>query len=66
MAKTSTVTLLPVYNGKHTYIEANVDGSEYVVHHGPNKAHRKTFKGESAWSNAQRFAWDLGDLTCNL
>ena len=53
------------FNGKHTTVLVSKDG-DYVVKHGPNKALRKTFKGESAWSNAQRFCWDQGDLTCYL
>ena len=54
-----------LFNGKHTTVLTTTNG-DYIVKHGPNKALRKTFKGESAWSNAQRFCCDAGDLTCNL
>lgn len=54
-----------LFNGKYTTVLTNANG-DYIVKHGPNKALRKTFKGESAWSDAQRFCWDAGDLTCNL
>lgn len=54
-----------VFAGKRTLVFA-IDSMTYVVKHGPNKVHAKTFKGESAWSDAQRFCWDQGDLTCNL
>ena len=53
------------FNGKNTTVLINNNG-DYIVKHGPNKSRRKTFKGESAWSNAQRFCWDAGDLTCIL
>lgn len=54
------------FTGKHTQVLRTGDDMTYVVKHGPKLAHRKTFKGESAWSDAQRFCWDAGDLTCNL
>lgn len=58
--------LYTVFIGKYVDVLADEEAGVYVVKHGPNKSLRKTFKGESAWSNAQRFCWDAGDLTCNL
>ena len=55
-----------VYTGRFTTVWTTDSRSMYQVKHGVGKAHTKTFKGESAWSNAQRFCWDQGDLTCNL
>lgn len=63
---TNLPTMSIVFVGINTTIWATPNMVTYVVKHGPKKAHRKTFKGETAWRDAQRFAWDLGDLTCEL
>jgi hypothetical protein len=55
-----------VFTGLHTTVLMSADGMTFTVKHGPKKAHRKTFKGESAWSAVNRFCWDAGDLTCNV
>jgi hypothetical protein len=55
-----------VFTGKKTTILGTPDRKLFVVKHGPNKVHSKTFRGDNAPNEAERMAWKLGDLTANV
>lgn len=52
-----------VYQGPYVDIFESEDRMKYIVDHRDGK---KTFTGEMAWQDAQRFAWDKGDFGCYL